>query len=144
MVSKIAIYPGSFNPWHEGHEDILQKALKVFDSVVILQGTNTKKLIPKDKKFLSACSRYGERVTGGFFKGMLVDAINDIPSICAVIRGLRSGYDLEYEMNLQYWNEDLGLSVPVVYFITDRQYGHISSSAIREMEIYSQPEREEV
>ncbi len=51
----------------------------------------------------------------------------------AVVRGLRNGTDLQYEMNQQYWNEDLGLNVPIVYFITDRKLSHISSSAIREI-----------
>lgn len=48
-----------------------------------------------------------------------------------MICGLRNGYDLQYEMNQQYWNEDLGLEISVVYFITDRKLAHVSSSAIR-------------
>jgi len=51
----------------------------------------------------------------------------------AVIRGLRNGADLQYETNMQYWNEDLGLEIPVVYFICDRKLSHISSSMIREL-----------
>lgn len=131
MGSKIAIYPGSFNPWHEGHEDILQKALEVFDMVVVLQGHNPKKPQVKDKSFLLEATK-SPNVEAGFFNGLLVDAIHSIKPD-AIIRGLRNGYDLEYEINLQYWNEDLGIKVPFVYFVTDRKYGHISSSAIREL-----------
>jgi pantetheine-phosphate adenylyltransferase len=75
-----------------------------------------------------------ERAEAGFFNGLLVDAIKDL-EVCAVVRGLRNGHDLEYEANNQYWNEDLGCSVPFVYFLCDRAYSHISSSAIREVDL---------
>lgn len=71
-------------------------------------------------------------VEAGFFVGLLANAVKTIRPD-GIIRGLRNGYDLEYEINLQYWNEDLGVNVPFVYFVTDRKYGHISSSAIREL-----------
>ena len=128
-MGTLGIYPGSFNPWHEGHEDILEKALQVFDNILILQGHNPKKPTSKDKGFLDITR---ERVTTGFFNGLLVHAVKDL-NATAVIRGLRNGHDLEYEINNQYWNEDLGLNIPFVYFITDRKYGHISSSAIRDL-----------
>ncbi len=132
MGDKLAIYPGSFNPWHEGHADILKKALCVFDKIIVLQGHSQNKPEVKDKGFLAQATMYSDRVEAGFFKGLLADAIHNIKAD-AIIRGLRNGYDLEYEINLQYWNEDLGIKIPFVYFVTDRKYGHISSSAIREL-----------
>jgi pantetheine-phosphate adenylyltransferase len=130
-MSSLGIYPGSFNPWHEGHEDILKKALLIFDKIIILQGHNPNKIESKDNEFLKMCENY-PNVETGFFSGLLAEAVKDIkPS--GIIRGLRNGYDLEYEINMQYWNEDLGVICPFVYFITDRKYGHISSSAIREL-----------
>lgn len=104
---KKAIYVGSFNPWHEGHQDILDKAKKIFDKVDVI--------------------KYGKD-----FTGLLSDYLKD-KDYCAIIRGLRNGYDLQYEQNQQYWYEDLGINLPVVYFITDRKLAHISSSAIREI-----------
>lgn len=138
---RIAIYPGSFNPWHHGHVDILNKALKCFDKVIVSIGYNPEKTIfvEIDKRVESLTSQlrnYKERVEVKSFKGFLVKHINDVSDesenkICAVIRGLRNGHDLQYEMNQQYWNEDLGLTIPVVYFICDRKLSHISSSAMR-------------
>lgn len=128
---KLAIYAGSFNPWHQGHEDILIKALKVFDKVLVLQGHNPNKLESKDKSFLEISKRF-ENVETGMFKGLLADVVKEIKPN-ALIRGLRNGYDLEYEANLQYWNEDLGIKCPTVYFLCDRTLSHISSSAIREL-----------
>ncbi len=65
--------------------------------------------------------------------GLLVDFVKDVGA-SAVIRGIRNGQDLEYERTQQYWNEDLGIRVPTVCFITDRKLVHISSSAIRAVE----------
>jgi len=136
---KTAIYPGSFNPLHIGHVDIINKALKVFDKIFIAQGKNsTKYPVTEQKAIFKAVEENNlKNVTVWYFDNLLVDFIKelerDVCKIDAVIRGLRNGADLQYEMNLQYNNEDLGLNIPVVYFITDRTLGHISSSSIREI-----------
>ena len=133
-----AIYPGSFNPWHAGHSDVLNKALAVFGQVQITvainpdkpgedvwaRAENIRQLVDKD--------RVEVRVTHGF----LVDYIKDNPDIKAIVRGLRDGKDLENERIQQYWNEDLAKEgniylPPTVYFLTHRDLVHISSSAIR-------------
>jgi pantetheine-phosphate adenylyltransferase len=142
----IGFYPGSFNPWHQGHFDVLEKSLKVFDKVIVAYGKNpdkkeTERYTEWDYTRDQICgSPLENRVVFFEFDGLLVNAIstynneNYPETITAVIRGLRNGNDLQYEMNQQYWNEDLGLEIPVVYFITDRKLAHISSSAIRTIE----------
>ena len=134
---KAAIYPGSFNPFHEGHADIVDKALKVFDKIIVCQMVN-----PEKEKEIFLGNHFSnsdnpemvkfdsERVLFMSHAGLLVDAVSQF-QVRAVVRGLRNGYDLQYEANLQYWNEDLGLTVPVIYFLTDRALTHISSTAIR-------------
>lgn len=133
---KTAIYPGSFNPWHEGHTDILNKAFEVFDKIIVARGINHEKPPPEfTKEDLVNAILLDAGVDEGFieivsFDGLLVDFTNEVEAD-AIIRGLRNGHDLQYEMNQQYWNEDLGLEIPIVYFICDRSLSHISSSTVR-------------
>ena len=139
---KVAIYPGSFNPFHEGHMDVVQRALQIFDTVIIAKGVNPEKEAPSDKfHATSGCSDIlqelidNDRVELDIFDGLLVDYIETAGDthVCdlAIVKGLRHGYDLEDEKQQLYWNEDLGLTIPSFYVITDRKYSHISSSAIR-------------
>ena len=103
------IYPGSFNPIHDGHRNILYKARSTFghDNVYMVASKD----IP----------------------GLLPDYIKE-HGFDIMVRGLRNGRDFEYEKDLQYWYEDLGLTIPIVYFICNSTLCHISSSAIREVE----------
>jgi pantetheine-phosphate adenylyltransferase len=150
-MKKIGIYPGSFNPWHAGHRDILLKALEVFDVVHVVVLVNPEKgtridarpaikSITEDTKDIVSLPFYVRD-----FDISLRDAVERIETEdqyipetrngkYSIIRGLRNGNDLQYEMNNQYWNEDVGIAIPFVYFITDRNLAHVSSSAIRSVQ----------
>lgn len=132
---RIAVYPGSFNPWHEGHYDVLKKALKVFDRVIIAVGENPDKPLTQAAAIANISNEFecDRRIAVVPFSGLLVDFVTQVGAT-AVVRGIRNGVDLEYERTQQYWNEDLGIKIPTVCFITDRKLTHISSSAIRAIE----------
>ena len=147
-AERVAIYPGSFNPWHEGHEDILIKSLKLFDRIVVARGVNPTKgygpsgLTEGDIIFEKLRNKlikdYGEsKITAVTFSTLLPELVTKWKAV-AVIRGLRNGHDLQYEMNQQYWYEDLGLKVPVIYLVCGRQLSHISSSAIRSLKEFQE------
>jgi len=135
---RIAVYPGSFNPWHKGHQDVITKAICIFDRVIIAQGTNPNKKLDNKSFIALKNSITSPYVNVMKFDGLFVDFVESLKNgplrPVAVIKGLRNGSDLEYEKTQQYWNEDLGLDIPVFYIISDRKLTHISSSAIRAIE----------
>src|SRR6185369_13578039 len=124
---KVGLYAGSFDPWTIGHQDILDKALHIFDKVVVCVMQNPEK---KQNEAGLVQGVRSDRVEVVSYEGMLVDAVKKFTA-AAVVRGLRSGYDLEKEMTQYHINQDLGLTVPIVYFAADRDTMHVSSSATR-------------
>lgn len=125
---KIAIYPGSFNPWHKGHQDVLDKALKIFDKVIIARGKN----LEKENEMEPLIQFQDSKIECRTFDGFLKDFIKS-NNVTAIIKGLRNGQDFEYEKIQQYWNEDFGIEIPFVYIISDRNLIHYSSSALRQI-----------
>ena len=127
---KIAIYPGSFNPWHRGHESILEQACKLFDKVVVAKGVNPDKATPSISENISLKYSQPDNAEIVDFSCLLKDLVIQ-QQACAIIKGIRNIQDFEYEKTQQYWNEDLGIEVPTIYIIAKRDLVHISSSAIR-------------
>ena len=137
---KVGIFPLTANPWHKGHKDVLKKALEVFDKVYIVIMVNPEKDNMGDVAtkiaLISKSVYHFPNIEIIFCNKTLLSFVNGVKERypddkLAIIRGLRNGNDLQYEMNNQYWNEDVGITVPFVYFITDRSLAHVSSSSIR-------------
>lgn len=150
---KIAIYPGSFNPFHKGHAEVVWKATEVFDYIYIAIGINPDKKDQgnaaqiKDGLMLAYGQNYHRenKSNGGLlngidlqintYTGLLKDHIQTyIERPDAIIKGLRDPQDFLYEQKMLYHNEDLGITIPTYYVIADRNLVHISSSAIRSLE----------
>lgn len=123
---KIGIYAGSFNPYHRGHKNIVDKAEKLFDKVIVAKGYNRDKVDSKT----SELNLINEVVS---YEGLVTDLFNNPPENVeyTMIRGLRNGYDLQYEDNLRKFIFDQNPDIQVVYIFCDRDYDHISSSMIR-------------
>jgi pantetheine-phosphate adenylyltransferase len=129
---RIAVYPGSFNPFHKGHYNILQKAEQVFDKVIIARGVNPGK--DAASYALPDILKYRQIAT---YEGLLTDFTGDLGYAVTVIRGLRNGSDLQYELNQYRYLQELShKNISVIAIFCDMEFEHISSTGIRQLEKY--------
>ncbi len=133
---KVAVYPGSFDPITNGHLDILKRALKVFDKVIVLVADNP------DKKYIFSSKERVEMIKEAIkgLKGAEVDSTNGLTVSYAkkvgancLIRGLRAVTDFEYEFKLSAANEYIDPSIDEVFFMSHAETSFISSSTVNEL-----------
>ncbi len=128
----IAVYAGSFNPFHLGHLNILEKAEQIFDKVIIARGVNPEKnnqLLP-----LPEAIQYRQVESYG---GLLTDFVDSLEYDATVIRGLRNSADFRAELIQHRFSQDFKPNIKVVSIFCDREYTHISSSAIRQLKQFA-------
>ena len=134
-MKNIAIYPGTFDPLTNGHLDIIQRASKIFDKVIIavLINKNKKPLftIEERLKHLQTCAKQFKNVEADSFDGLLADYMKAKKAKVA-IRGLRATRDLEYEFILANANRQLNPEMETIFFMPGPKYTYITSSAVRE------------
>ena len=135
MTDKVAIYPGSFDPITNGHISILNRALKIFDKLVIAILNNTQKAplftLEERLSMIREVLKPVENVEVDYFDGLLVDyAVKKGTNV--VIRGLRALSDFEYEFQLALMNRKLNRDVQSVFLMTDYKWFYTSSTIIKE------------
>lgn len=133
-VPKIGVYAGSFNPFHKGHVNILNKARSIFDKVIVAQGINPEKNTMESGGIDSV--EVLEYIQTEQFMGLLTDYINlkEEYADITLIRGLRNGNDLAYEANQLRFMENLKPNLKIIFLLCDMEFEHISSSALRNLE----------
>lgn len=146
MKTKIGLYPGSFNPFHVGHLDIVKQAANVFDKIIIAKGVNPAKKGIADAyqlptTFLTQFRRDID-ITVMSYDTLLVDYIRrlELDFDVTLVRGLRNGADLEYEQNLVAFLRGMHPQIKIVAFYCDPVFRHISSSALRDIKQFSELE----
>lgn len=129
---RIGVYAGSFNPFHNGHLNIVEKAEKIFDKVIIAQGINPEKTDSKKPINLQVL-RYRQLEQ---FQGFLTEYMTpkEKDAQVTLIRGLRNGADLDYEINQWRFMKDMKSMLDIIFIACDDQYEHISSTAIKNLE----------
>ena len=136
MAERVAVYPGTFDPPTNGHLDIVQRAAKLFDRVVVGIGTNVSKrtLFSTDERIAlmrGACSG-SSNVEVREFRGLTVDFAR-AAGATFVIRGIRALSDFEFEFEMANMNHRLAPDIEMVYFMTSPEYLFISASRIKEL-----------
>jgi pantetheine-phosphate adenylyltransferase len=136
---KIGIYPGTFDPITNGHLDIIKRALKLFDLVIVAVGENPQKqalFSLEERVYLikEAIKELPEnhRIEVEAFSGLLIEFAKK-KSACAIIRGLRAVSDFEYEMQIALMNRKLSNSIDTVFLLTSLKWIFLSSSIVKEV-----------
>ena len=135
-MAETAIYPGTFDPVTRGHIDIVRRALKMFDGVVIGVADS-----PAKKPFFNLEERLDmlqtvfaddEQVQVRPFSGLLIDFARDCDAT-VIVRGLRAISDFEYEVQLAGMNRSLAPEIETVFLTAAQRYAFVSSSLVREI-----------
>ena len=135
LQPRIAVYPGSFQPFHRGHLSILRRAEQAFDKVIVALGVNRQKL-----RATESLDERGEALRlqlpfheTGTFDGLLAEFLDGVEAPVTVVRGVRDGTDLEAELRYTRFLDELRPGTGVVWISCEPEYQHLSSSAMREL-----------
>lgn len=135
---KTALFPGTFDPFTRGHYSVVERALNLFDEVIIAIGVNALKnpMFTADERVAMLQQLYADepRVRVVAYSGLTVDLAQEYGARF-MLRGVRSVIDFEYEKSIADVNRDIS-GVETVLMFTQPQYAHISSSVVRELLSY--------
>jgi pantetheine-phosphate adenylyltransferase len=135
-AKKVAVFPGSFDPFTLGHYDLVTKALPLFDRIVVAMGENSTKnpVFDPAKRFeaLQKLFKQQSAVEVVTFTGLTVDLCKKHHA-GFILRGLRNGTDFDYEKAIAHMNHSLDNGIETVFMLTDPRYENISSTIVREI-----------
>lgn len=138
-MKTIALYPGSFDPITNGHLDILERATKLFDKVIVTVAVNNKKeaVFSGDERveLIKECIKgeaWAKNVEVKQFTGLLVDHAQDMKAD-TLVRGVRQISDFEYEFRMALTNKRLAPDVDTIFLMPDEEFTFISASIVKEV-----------
>lgn len=135
-MKRTAIYPGSFDPITYGHIDLIERAVGLFDELIVAVAHNIRKLgLFSVQERLDMIKELTERykiVSVDSFDGLLVDYVRKRKAIC-VVRGLRAFSDFEFEFQMALTNRKLNDDFETIFLMTHENYSFISSSLVKEL-----------
>ena len=134
-IDVIAVYPGTFDPITNGHIDILERALHLFDRVIVTIASNPRKqplfTVEERRRFIESAID-SDRVEYAVFDGLLVDFCRG-RGATVIVRGLRALADFEYEFQFAHMNRRLAPGIDSVFLMTDERNHYVSSSLVKEV-----------
>ena len=135
-MSRKAIFPGTFDPFTNGHLDIVNRGLKFFDEVVVVIGINSDKkylfTLEQRTAWLEELFANNPRVTVVHYEGLTATFAHSIGAEF-ILRGLRTTQDFTYEQQIAYVNEDLNDHVQSVFVMSDQKNSSVSSTIVRDL-----------
>jgi pantetheine-phosphate adenylyltransferase len=135
-MKKIAVFPGSFDPFTIGHEGIVRRALGLFDEIIIAVGANALKKsyysLEARKKMISDVFKNEPRIKVDHYEGLTVDYCK-VNGARYILRGLRTAADFEFERAIAQVNKVLASDTESVFLLTVPEHTHINSSIVRDI-----------
>lgn len=135
-MKKIAVFPGSFDPFTKGHENIISRSLDLFDKIVIAIGSHSQKsnLFPLEKRLAMISDLYQNepRVEVDNYDGLTIDYCEKIGA-GYLLRGLRTSADFEYERAIAQVNRKMNSKIETVFLLTVPELTPVNSSIVREI-----------
>ena len=133
---RIAVYPGSFDPITNGHLNIIERATKIFDKIIVGVANNSKKSTlfsaPERIDMLKEVTKNLEKVKIQSFSGLLIDFMKSNKA-SIIIRGMRAISDFEHESQLALMNKRLAPEIETIFMVTCSKYSYLDSSIIKEI-----------
>lgn len=135
-MTRLALYPGTFDPITYGHLDVLERARRLFDAVEVTVAVNANKqtLFSIDERcaLVEASIDHLDGVTVAPFEGLLIDRARDRGAV-ALVRGLRQVSDFDYEFRMAFANRRLAPEIETVFFMTSEEHAFVAASIVREI-----------
>ena len=135
-MKKSVIYPGSFDPVTNGHVNIIERAARCFDEVIIGVAKNSSKnsILTSDERvyILKKLFKNKKKIIIDQFEGLLAQYANK-KKIYTILRGMRTVQDFEYELQMATSNNKLNNKIETIFMVADGNYSHISSSLIKDI-----------
>ncbi len=135
-MKRIAVFPGSFDPFTVGHESMVRRALPLFDEIIIAMGVNSQKagyFAPAKRiKWIEQTFANEATVSVASFEGLTVDFCKE-RNAKFILRGLRTAADLEYERAIAHMNHSIAQDTQTIFMLTLPEHAPISSSLVREV-----------
>jgi len=136
MMKRTAIYPGTFDPFTNGHLDLVKRGLRIFDHLIVAVAPSPKKnpLFTVDERLamIRETLKGYKRVSMEMFEGLLVDYVRDRKGT-AIIRGLRAVSDFEYELQLALMNRRLSSDIETVFMMPSEEYSYLTATIAKEI-----------
>lgn len=142
-MKKIALFPGSFDPFTDGHEALVKRALLLFDNIVIAVGMNSDKqyMFPTEERVKMIEKRFNgdKRIKVVSYSDMTVDCCRR-EGAGFIVRGVRNTKDFEYEQTVAAVNRNLAPDIDTVLMLSDLEYKDVSSTLEREKLLHNKKE----
>jgi pantetheine-phosphate adenylyltransferase len=136
FMGKRAVYPGMFDPVHNGHVDLIQRSLRIFDELIVAVVANPSKTplftVAQRLEMIDEITHDLTRLRIVSFDGLLIDLVARERADC-IVRGLRAVSDFEYEFQMALMNRKLSDTVETVFLMPHERYTYISSRLIKEV-----------